>query len=313
MVKKILLSVAPIIFVFVGYSQNQYHISQNMMYQPFINPSVIGSYSNLNGAIFYKNQWTGFAGAPEIGGFSINSSLNQSNHSLGLTLINDKIGISNIKDLSLSYAYKLKFNDKNYVTFGLAGTMIMMQSNLGQLDVIQTGDPIFQSDTKTFTMPNAKFGAYYFRNNFYFGFSVPNILKNQIETSGIATGAAGTTSFDASNIHYYIHSGYQFKLNEVFETNVSVLLKQVSGAPMQIGVNSQIVYKDLIGAGASYRTSKELVAMLNYRINPQLKLGYAYDYNIGLIGTYSNGTHELIILFELIKENTIPIIEVPRF
>ena len=50
MVKKILLSVAPIIFVVVGYSQNQYHISQNMMYQPFINPSVIGSYSNLNGA-----------------------------------------------------------------------------------------------------------------------------------------------------------------------------------------------------------------------------------------------------------------------
>ncbi len=187
MIKKILLSVAPIIFIVVGYSQNQYHISQNMMYQPFINPSVIGSYSNLNGALFYKNQWTGFEGAPEIGGFSINTPLNQSNHSLGLTLINDKIGISNIKDLSLSYAYKLKFNDNNYLTFGLAGTMIMMQSNLGQLDVIQTGDPLFQSDTRTFTMPNAKFGAYYFRNNFYFGFAVPNILKNKIETSGIAS------------------------------------------------------------------------------------------------------------------------------
>ena len=155
--------------------------------------------------------------------------------------------------MSLSYAYKLKFNDNSYVTFGLAGTMIMMQSNLGQLDVIQTGDPLFQSDTRTFTMPNAKFGAYYFRNNFYFGFAVPNILKNQIETSGIATGAAGATSFDASNIHYYAHSGYQFKLNEVFETNVSVLLKQVSGAPLQIGVNGQVVYKDLIGAGASYQ------------------------------------------------------------
>jgi len=310
MIKKILLSVAPIIFILVGYSQNQYHISQNMMHQPLINPSVIGSYSNLNGALFYKNQWTGFEGAPEIGGFSINTPLNKNNHSLGLTLINDKIGISNIKDLSLSYAYKLKFNENNYVTFGLAGTMIMMQSNLGQLDVIQAGDPLFQSDTRTFTMPNAKFGAYYFRNNFYFGFAVPNILKNKIETSGIAAGA---TSFDASNIHYYAHSGYQFKLNEVFKTNLSVLLKQVSGAPLQIGVNGQVVYKDLLGAGVSYRTSKELVAMLNYRINPQLKFGYAYDYNMGLIGTYSNGTHELIIVFELIKENTIPIIEVPRF
>ena len=87
------------------------------MYQPFINPSVIGSYSNLNGALFYKNQWTGFEGAPEIAGFSVNSSIKNSNHSVGLTLINDKIGISNIKDLSIAYSYKLKFNDRELFDF----------------------------------------------------------------------------------------------------------------------------------------------------------------------------------------------------
>lgn len=308
--KKTLFTIALIISTVVGFSQNQYHISQNMMYQPFINPSVIGSYSNLNGALFYKNQWTGFEGAPEIAGFSVNSSIKNSNHSVGLTLINDKIGISNIKDLSIAYSYKLKFNDRNYLTLGIAGTMILMQSNLGQLDVIQSGDPVFQSDTKTFVMPNAKFGAYYFRNNFYIGFAVPNILKNKIETSGIATGI---TSFDAANIHYYLHSGYQFDINENWKSNTSILVKQVSGAPLQIGLNGQVVYRDFIGAGLSYRTSKELVAMLNYRINPQLKLGYAYDYNMGQLGSYSNGTHEIILLFELIKDNAVPIIEVPRF
>ena len=308
--KKTLFTIALIISTVVGFSQNQYHISQNMMYQPFINPSVIGSYSNLNGALFYKNQWTGFEGAPEIAGFSVNSSIKNSNHSVGLTLINDKIGISNIKDLSIAYSYKLKFNDRNYLTLGIAGTMILMQSNLGSLDVIQSGDPVFQSDTKTFVMPNAKFGAYYFRNNFYIGFAVPNILKNKIETSGIATGI---TSFDAANIHYYLHSGYQFDINENWKSNTSILVKQVSGAPLQIGLNGQVVYRDFIGAGLSYRTSKELVAMLNYRINPQLKLGYAYDYNMGQLGSYSNGTHEIILLFELIKDNAVPIIEVPRF
>ena len=53
--------------------------------------------------------------------------------------------------------------------------------------------------------------------------------------------------------------------------------------------------------------------MINYRINPQLKLGYAYDYNLNQIGSYSNGTHEIILLFEFIKDNAVPIIEVPRF
>lgn len=308
--KKILFSISLIAFSLMGFSQNQYHISQSMMYQPFINPAVIGSYSNLNGSLFYKNQWTGFEGAPELGGFSINSPIKDSNHSLGLTLINDKIGISNNKDLSISYSYKLKLGDKDYMTLGLAGTLILMQSNLAQLDIIQAGDPIFQSDTKTFTMPNAKFGAYYFRNKFYLGFSVPNILKNKIETSSIATGI---TNFDALNIHYYLHSGYQFDINEVWNANSSVLFKQVSGAPLQIGLNAQVVYKNLIGAGLSYRTSKELTAMLNYRINHSLKLGYAYDYNMDQLGNYSNGTHEIILLFEFTKENVVPIIEVPRF
>jgi len=310
MMKKTILSIVLILSSIIGFSQNQYHISQNMLYQPFINPASIGSYTNLNGALFYKNQWTGFEGAPEIAGFSINSPIKQTNHAVGFTLINDKIGISNNKDLSLSYSYKLKFNDNNYMTLGLAGTMILMQSNLGQLDVIQTGDPIFQSDTKTFAMPNAKFGAYYFRDKFYFGFSVPNILKNKIETSGIATGV---TNFDAANIHYYIHSGYQHEINELWTANASVLFKQVSGAPLQIGLNGQVVYKKTFGFGLSYRTSKELVSMVNYQISPQLKLGYAYDYNMDQIGKYSNGTHEIILLFELIKENAVPIIEVPRF
>ena len=56
-------------------AQNQYHMSQFMLHQPFINPAAQGSYSNLNGALFYKTQWTNFVGAPEIAGFNINKPL----------------------------------------------------------------------------------------------------------------------------------------------------------------------------------------------------------------------------------------------
>jgi len=308
--RKIFFTILFIAVGFLSYSQNQFHMSQSMTYQPFINPAVIGSYDNLNGALFYKNQWTGFDGAPEIGGFSINSSIKKTNHSIGLTLINDKIGISNNKDISATYSYKLKIKDGNYVTLGLSVSMVLMQSNLGELDVLQETDPLFQSNTKTFVMPNSKFGAYYFRDKFYFGFSIPSILKNKIETSSIAEGV---TNFDASNIHYFFHSGYKFEMSEYWSSNVSLLFKQVSGSPIQIGVNGQIVYRDLIGVGVSYRTSHEVVAMLNYKVSSQLKIGYAYDYNMNDIGKYSNGTHEILVTFEFIKENATPIIEVPRF
>jgi len=306
MIKKIFFTV---LFLVVGvktYSQNQFHMSQSMMYQPFINPAVIGSYENLNGALFYKNQWTGFEGAPEIGGFSINTPIKKTNHSIGLTVVNDRIGVSNNSDISGTYSYKLKFKNANYVTLGVSGSMMLMQSNLAELDIIQEADPIFQSNTRTFVMPNAKFGAYYFRNKFYFGLSMPNLFKNNIEISHF-------TNFDPSNIHYFIHSGYQFDLNKDWEAQTSVLFKHVAGAPLQVELNGQFVYNDLIGVGLCYRTSQELIAMLNYRISGQLKVGYAYDYNMRTIGNYSNGTHEVVLLFDFIKEKTVPIIEVPRF
>lgn len=306
MIRKIFFT---LIFLAVGsitYSQNQFNMSQSMMYQPFINPAVIGSYDNLNGALFYKNQWTGFDGAPEIGGFSINTPIKKTNHSIGLTVVNDRVGVSNNSDISAAYSYKLKFNNSNYVTLGVAGSMMLMQSNLAELDIIQEADPIFQSNTRAFVMPNAKFGAYYFRNKFYFGLAMPNLFKNNIEISQF-------TNFDPSNLHYYIHSGYQFDLNKDWEVQTSVLFKHVAGAPLQVELNGQFVYNDLIGLGICYRTSQELIGMLNYRISNQLKVGYAYDYNMRTIGNYSNGTHEIVLLFDLIKEKTTPIIEVPRF
>jgi type IX secretion system PorP/SprF family membrane protein len=306
MIRKIFFT---LLFLAVGsitYSQNQFNMSQSMMYQPFINPAVIGSYDNLNGALFYKNQWTGFDGAPEIGGFSINTPIKKTNHSIGLTVVNDRVGVSNNSDISAAYSYKLKFNNSNYVTLGVAGSMMLMQSNLAELDIIQEADPIFQSNTRTFVMPNAKFGAYYFRNKFYFGLAMPNLFKNNIEISQF-------TNFDPSNLHYFIHSGYQFDLNKDWEVQTSVLFKHVAGAPLQVELNGQFVYNDLIGLGICYRTSQELIGMLNYRISNQLKVGYAYDYNMRTIGNYSNGTHEIVLLFDLIKEKTTPIIEVPRF
>ena len=306
MIKKIFFTLLFLTFGLITYSQNQFHMSQSMMYQPFINPAVIGSYDNLNGALFYKNQWTGFDGAPEIGGFSINTPIKKTNHSIGLTVVNDRVGISNNSEIFAAYSYKLKFNNSNYVTLGIAGSMMLMQSNLAELDIIQESDPIFQSNTRTFVMPNAKFGAYYFRNKFYFGLAMPNLFKNNIEISQF-------TNFDPSNIHYFIHSGYQFDINKDWEAQTSVLFKHVAGAPLQVDINGQFVYNNLIGVGLCYRTSQELTAMLNYRISGQLKVGYAYDYNMRTIGNYSNGTHEIVLLFDLIKEKTTPIIEVHRF
>jgi len=309
--RKIIITLITVFISVASMAQNQYHISQFMLHQPFINPAAQASYSNLNGALFYKTQWTNFVGAPEIAGFNINSSLGKlKNNSLGLTVVKDKIGLNNNYDVSANYAYRFKTGEKSYLSLGLGASLMMMQSNLGDAHTIMTNDPVFSGNTQTFLMPNFKFGAYFFMDKFYVGFASPNLLKNRIT---FGTELESSTEFDVSNMHFYLHSGYQFELNDDFDLMTSIMLKNVSGAPLQIGLNAQVVYKEKLGIGAAFRTSKEITGLVNYQVMPELKVGYAYDYNFGLIGNYSNGTHEIMLIYNLVADKKIPIIEVPRF
>ena len=159
-------------------------------------------------------------------------------------------------------------------------------------------------------MPNFKFGAYYFKDKFYIGITSPNLLKNRIT---FGTELESSTEFDVSNMHFYLHSGYQFELNDELDLMTSVLLKNVSGAPLQVGLNAQVVYQEKIGVGLAYRTSKEISVLANYQLIPELKLGYAYDFNLGQIGRYSSGTHEIMLIYNLVADRKFPIIAVPRF
>ncbi|MDG2330620.1 MAG: type IX secretion system membrane protein PorP/SprF [Flavobacteriales bacterium] len=299
------------LFSLIGIAQNQYHMSQFMLHQPFINPAAQASYQTLNGALFYKTQWTGFIGAPKIAGFNINKALGQTkNNSLGFTLVNDQIGVNNTNDLSLNYAYRIKTGAASYLSLGLGASVMLMQSNLGEVHTITSDDPVFSGNTQTFVMPNFKFGAYFFKDKFYVGFTSPNLLKNRIT---FGTELEGSTEFDFANVHFYLHSGYQFELKEDLDLMTSVIFKNVSGAPLQVGFNAQLVFNKKFGIGGSYRTSNEATVLANYQLIPELRLGYAYDYNFDQIGDYSSGTHEIMLIYNLVNQSQIPIIEVPRF
>lgn len=293
-----------------GFSQNQLHLSQYMLHQPLLNPAALGSYANINGALLYKHQWTGFDGAPKIQGFNINTPLGASNNYVGLTVYNDQIGVNHRMDISATYAYRAQVNETSAIAFGLSATVAMMQSNLAEVEVVDVNDPIFSANTETFIAPDFKFGAYYFSEKFYVGFALPNLLNNQVIYDN---GYSSKTEFDAKNLHYHVHAGYEFTLSENMDMNVSTLIKEVYGAPMQIDLNAQVVFNKKFGIGASYRTAKIVNGLVNFRFNEFLQLGYAYDYNFTDLSKVSSGTHEIMLVYNVMRNITGAKIEGPRF
>lgn len=291
-------------------AQNQFHVSQYMLHHGFINPGAIGNSNALNGAIFYRNQWTGMEGAPSVMGLNFNKPFTKGKNHLGLTVVHDRIGVSKNFEFTGTYAYRMKLGVNKYLSLGLSATLSLMQSNLASVTTTDANDPIFSSNTPTFTMPNSKFGAYYFSPKFYVGFAIPNLLENKVVYDNTYTGV---TEFNPQNLHYYLHSGYSFTINENIDLNPSVLLKQVSGSPLSIDINLQMMYKKKFGIGASFRTSKELIGLINYQVSDNFRLGYSYDFNWGQIGSFSRGSHEIMLIFKYAEKKGIPAIESPRF
>ncbi|MBL4624034.1 MAG: PorP/SprF family type IX secretion system membrane protein [Flavobacteriales bacterium] len=210
-------------------AQNQFHMAQYMLHQPFINPGALGSYDQLTVAVFNKTQWVKFEGAPRIAGLTISSPIGAKKKShLGLNVLYDKIGIDQTTEIGLNYSYRIKTGLHSHLALGIAGSINLVQSDFSQVNTTDAGDPMFASNSPTYVLPNAKFGAYYFKRKWYIGFAMPQLLQNKITASG--TSYSGGTNFNGTNLHYYLHAGYLYKINDNFDLNLSTLIKETTAS-----------------------------------------------------------------------------------
>ncbi len=296
---------------FEGRAQRELHLTQYNLHQPYLNPASISSYNDISAALLYKKQWMGFDGAPTFQGLDFNMPIGETQSSIGLTAFNDQIGINRVTDIGINYAYQFQVGDASYLSFGLTGNLVMMQSNYSKLDVQDEQDPRFKEDSRNLMAPDFRFGAYYFQDNFYLGFATPTMLKNRIH--GELGNYSTSTEFDPSTIHYYLHSGVEFELADKWKLQPSTMLKYVSGAPLQVDLNAQVLYDDRYGLGIGYRSKKIMNAFFNIRFARSFRVGYAYDFNLSEIRTSSSGSHEIMLIFERKVEKKDVKVNIPRF
>ncbi len=297
-------------FISTGQSQSNWHQSLYMEHEAFMNPASMTQKTHLNGAIFYKKQWVNIKNAPSFQGFSAISPILGLNNYIGLRVTNDVVGINHYTSIEGSYAYRFTFNKKSYLSLGLTAMAYLMQSNYSELALQNVDDEVFSEDTPTFVKPNFNFGALYSHPKFYVGFFTSKLLENNISYS---SGYNADSKFNLSKIQYNLHAGTNFNVGNGFVILPSVLLKQISGSPLQIDVTTRVQYKKKIGIGIGYRTEKIAYGIFELRINDYIKLAYAYDYNFTDLKEFSSGSHEIMLIWDIPNEKNDVIVDSPRF
>mgnify|MGYP003885541637 FL=1 len=60
-----------------------------------------------------------------------------------------------------------------------------------------------------------------------------------------------------------------------------------------------ILINEKLEVGMGYRLDDAVSALVNFRVTPDLRIGYAYDYTTTNLGSYNSGSHEIFILFDI--------------
>lgn len=281
------------------FAQQDPMYSQYMFNMLSVNPGYAGSREVLSLTALGRKQWAGIDGAPTTFTFSADMPIKNKKIGLGVNFVNDKLGIMSNTAVNLMYAYRLRISKKGMLGMGLQGGFNQYQAAYGSVDPSQNSsynpDPAFSSNISRF-LPNIGAGLWYSTDKFYAGLSVPKLLRNKLDDMG---GAANDLAYqNRQNLHYFITTGYVFTLSDVLKLKPSALVKIVHGSPVQLDLNANLWIHDVVGVGLSYRSGDSIDAMLEFQINPQLRIGYAYDYTLTKLGQYNSGSHELMIRYE---------------
>jgi len=288
------LSVCFLFFTFsLCYSQEQPLFSQYMFDRLIINPAYAGSSDMISSTLTYKNKFIGIDGAPKTQVFTIHMPIQTKSMGVGLKAIHDKIGFTNQTSVTAIYAYHLGFADGK-LSFGLEGGILNQSTDFASLRRIDQEDNTLPLNKESVMVPDAAFGVYYRYKKFYSGVSVYHLLQSKLKYAGYER-----TPFARLSNHYFLTGGYSIEANENINLEPSLLLKYVAKAPIQADININATYKEMLTIGTSFRTGDAIAIIVQYSFKDRIKLGYAFDYTVSELAPYNNGSHEIMLNYNI--------------
>lgn len=272
-------------------AQQDPQYTQYMYNQAVINPAYAGSRESLSITALYRNQWTGFDGAPKTITFSGHSPVGEK-VGLGLSVISDQHGPVKENNIYADFSYTIGLGGVHKLAFGAKAGITIHDIALQSEVVTQfPNDPLFAEDVSTST-PNAGFGMFFYSDKYYVGLSMPNMLESvHLDRDG--------REYGTEKQHYFVTAGYVFQLSTNTKFKPSFLVKSAFDAPLSYDINANFLFYDRFEVGASYRAEDSFSGLVNFGITRNVRIGYAYDHILTDISEAATSSHEVFLQFDL--------------
>lgn len=283
-IQKILLSLAAMFAAGEAAAQQQPLYAQYQYNGMVINPGYPSMDEFGSATVVLRNQWVGMEGAPKTATFSFYSPIRSTGTSVGFMALKDEITIYSQTGYHLNISQKVKLDDKLYLAMGLKGGMEQYRENNDHLG--SPDDPVF-SNNQSYWKTDVGFGFVLFSDKWFVGFSAPSFHNFDLG------GSVNKVEFKR---HMYLHGAYLTTINSFLKFKPGVVLRQVGGAGVQADINAMFIMKDVLWAGATWRTEKSACATVQVQVSKNFQFGYSYDFASSThLKSMQGGSHELML------------------
>jgi type IX secretion system PorP/SprF family membrane protein len=154
-------------------------------------------------------------------------------------------------------------------------------------------DPRFMGDIDVKFMPNFGVGAFLYGEDYFLGLSVPKIIQNEFRNNYNNYSTWGELR------HFFFIAGYVFDISPELKFKPTFLTKATWGAPVEFDLTANFLLGQKVWLGAMYRTGDSFGFIAQWIFDNQLRVGYSVDFTTTRLRNYHNGTHEVMISYEL--------------
>ena len=293
---KISILVSVIGLVSSSFGQQLPQFTQYMYNTISINPAYAGSREALSVIGLHRSQWAGFGGGPSTQTLSVHAPVMNKNVGLGFSFINDQLGFENFTYMYGDFSYTIQLNDISKLAFGLKGGFTGFSVD-NELYTSNPDDQLVGNIENRWT-GNVGAGVMWLWEKGYLGLSAPRLFKNNFSPD---------SDYESlERVSYYFTGGYVFNIGLSTKFKPAFMIKATNGAPLSTDLSANFLFFEKLWLGAAYRFNKSAGAigiLADFQVFRDWRIGYAFELPTSDIRSYSDGTHEIILIYEVFNPN----------
>jgi len=281
-------------------AQQDAQYTQFMYNKLAFNPAVAGLPESTEFQVSARQQWLGLNEAPSSQMLTFNTPLTFAGTGVGARLNRVTIGLEQQYNVEGSYAYRIPLSRGTRLGLGVSASARYFNIEYDRARPTQGGgvDTAIPTATASKVVPNFGAGIYVDGPAYYVGFSLPRLLKNNIDLGE----EEAIISREAR--HFYFTGGVTFKLSEKLKLEPQFLAKFVSGAPFDADFNVTAYVGENLFTGISYRLGgngigESASGLAGIYINEHISMCLAYDLGLSDLKSSQSGSVELVATYSI--------------